>query len=80
MEPNIKAGQKLISWNWGGKVSKGDLVAIQFGGRKLVKRVEKINRDQFYVLGDNKKMSTDSRKFGWIGKSQVIGKIVRIFR
>ena len=63
MAPTLKPGQKLISINWGFKIKKGDLVAVEIENRKLVKRVEKIMGDQVYVLGDNQKMSTDSRKF-----------------
>jgi len=30
----------------------------------------------YFVLGDNKQESTDSRHFGWIKKKQIIGQVI----
>jgi signal peptidase I len=35
----------------------------------------KLEEGQFYVVGDNRDHSTDSRVYGPIGKEQIIGKI-----
>jgi len=45
----------------------------------LIKRIDSINiktEKEFYVLGDNKADSYDSRKFGYIKKESIIGKAV----
>ena len=45
----------------------------------LIKRIDSINsttEKEFYVLGDNKADSYDSRKFGYIKKELIIGKAV----
>lgn len=76
MEPTLKPGQKIISLNWLISPKKGDLVAVENGGRLMVKRVEKINGKSVYVVGDNQKMSTDSREFGWVKTNKIIGKII----
>ncbi len=40
------------------------------------KRITKIDGDQFFIQGDNKKESTDSRNFGWVGRKEILGKIM----
>ena len=44
-------------------------------GRYIIKRINKVSNDQFFVVGDNTKESTDSRSFGWIGKKDIVGKV-----
>lgn len=41
----------------------------------LIKRVVKIEEKKYFVQGDNKNSSTDSRVFGMIDKRDIIGKI-----
>lgn len=42
--------------------------------RLLLKRVMLIKGSTYYVEGDNKKESTDSRHFGWVDKQHIVGK------
>ncbi len=82
MLPTYKPGQQVLSFNWGylfNKPKVGDIVVLEQGGKKMIKRVKKIRSDEIFVLGDNEKMSTDSRTFGWIKKSQIIGKNILTF-
>ena len=81
MLPTLKPGQDVLVFNWVYLFSKpkiGDMVVIKVDVREMVKRISKINDRQkmIYVLGDNEKESTDSRKFGLIDKSQIIGKVI----
>ena len=41
-----------------------------------VKRVDGIEGDFLYVVGDNPHFSTDSRSFGYINIANVLGKVV----
>ncbi|HSX10065.1 MAG TPA: signal peptidase I [Candidatus Saccharimonadales bacterium] len=43
----------------------------------LIKRIIKIEKGKYFVQGDNKNSSTDSRVFGMIGRVDIIGKIIR---
>lgn len=56
----------------------GDIVAIKDprDDKTLIKRIAKIENDKFFVAGDNKNESTDSRNFGLISKRNIIGKVV----
>jgi len=42
----------------------------------LIKRISKIDGEKYFVSGDNKKDSMDSRRFGWILKKDIIGKVI----
>ena len=42
----------------------------------IIKRIAKINNRKYFVVGDNKKESTDSRDFGWISKKEILGKVI----
>lgn len=56
----------------------GDVVAVKDPRDKkvLIKRIEKIVNRSYFVIGDNKLHSTDSREFGMIGKNLIIGKVI----
>lgn len=42
----------------------------------LCKRIKRIVQNKIWVEGDNKKESIDSRKFGFIDRKNIIGKVV----
>lgn len=42
----------------------------------MVKRIQEVHDRELLVEGDNQKESTDSRNFGPIGKSEIIGKVI----
>lgn len=52
----------------------GDLIILK-QRQYIIKRIKKIKNDKYFVVGDNKKESTDSRKFGWISKKKIVGKV-----
>jgi nickel-type superoxide dismutase maturation protease len=60
------------------KPHKGDIVAVKDprDNKVLVKRIEQIDNKRYFVVGDNKLHSTDSREFGMIGKNLIIGKVI----
>ena len=75
MLPTIKSGQLAIS---SGRLNLkvGHLIIFKHSGIDKIKRITNIKNNQIYVRGDNLFMSTDSRDFGYIDKSQVIGRVV----
>ena len=42
----------------------------------LVKRITKVDGEKYFVSGDNKNDSLDSREFGWISKGDILGKVI----
>ncbi|MDO8659757.1 MAG: nickel-type superoxide dismutase maturation protease [Candidatus Parcubacteria bacterium] len=78
MEPALKDDQIVIVSSipyFFKKPRVGDIVILRHE-RHIIKRIEKIKDDKFFVVGDNKKESTDSRKFGWILKKTILGKVI----
>lgn len=65
----------------------GDVVIAQHpqqAGLVMIKRIGAIEDDsagssrgdRYFLLGDNRKESTDSRSFGWVGRSYLFGKVI----
>lgn len=79
MLPTLKPGQEVLCFNWAyffSKPKKGDIVVLEYNGKKIIKRIQKVLDHEYFVQGDNGKKSTDSRNFGPLGKSKIIGKII----
>ena len=75
MSPTLKEGQEVLTFNWG-KPKAGDVVVIKHNDKKMIKRIKKMEEDKFFVKGDNEKESTDSRHFGPVDQSQILGKVL----
>lgn len=60
------------------KPEQGDIVAVRDprDGRVLIKRITGIESSKYFVEGDNKNMSTDSRYFGYLDRGSIIGKVI----
>lgn len=58
----------------------GDVVAVKDprDGKTLIKRIAEVKDNKYFVLGDNKEQSTDSRSFGWIARNDIIGKVIYV--
>lgn len=91
MEPALHSGQYVLIRKTNQNIGKGDIVIIQIGRKQIVKRVialpeervssdEKqrvLNQDEYYVLGDNKEHSMDSRTLGPIKREQILGIVIQ---
>lgn len=59
-----------------GKPKKGDVVVFEKYHRMYVKRIDKIENKKYFLVGDNKKDSFDSRRFGSVSRKQIKGKVI----
>jgi len=77
MEPTLYPGDTILARKYF-NLRKGDVVIFKHPEKeiKLVKRVAKIENGRYLVEGDNKEMSSDSRKFGMIERESIIGKVM----
>jgi len=78
MEPSLKHNQIILASSvpfFFRKPKVGDIVVLK-KKKFIIKRIAKINKNKFFVVGDNKEESTDSRNFGWIFKQNIVGKII----
>lgn len=53
----------------------GDVVAFWHFGKVLIKRIKKIQKDNFLLEGDN---VSDSLRIGWKTKKDIMGKVVYV--
>ena len=44
----------------------------------IIKRITKKEGNSYFVEGDNAKESADSRKFGFIQKKEILGKVIKM--
>ena len=81
MEPTLKPGDYVIVNKLVyvfRKPKENDVVVFRHPKEKkkfLIKRIYSVNGNKFFVVGDNKSYSTDSRHFGSIDKSLIVGKM-----
>ena len=78
MLPTLKPGDKVVTFNWVRNFQVGDLVVVEIGDKKMVKRILKQSDRTIFVIGDNTKESADSRKFGPIAHKYIVGKVIDI--
>ena len=55
-----------------------EVIAISYNRKIIIKRIKQIQENKYFLEGDNKKDSFDSRNFGSIKKSDILGKIIYI--
>jgi len=75
MSPTYKPGQ-IVAIVWRGSVNIGDVVIAVVEGREVLKRVSDVREREVYLLGDNATKSRDSRRYGWVPKKDVVGKVI----
>jgi signal peptidase I len=85
MQPTINDGDYVLVTGLVYLIRKpkvNDIIVLRHPQRRIwiIKRISKIVHGKYYVEGDNKEVSQDSRKFGLIGKELIIGKVIFIAR
>jgi nickel-type superoxide dismutase maturation protease len=80
MEPSVEGGSYVLVNCWVKEFAPGDIVVLKPPkyDMTLLKRVSKVDEGMVSVIGDNKKLSVDSRKFGPVPQNAVIGKVLLV--
>ena len=82
MEPAVRNGQWWVVRR-GVKLRQGDVVLLQHPTRSdlsVVKRLSRREGDGWWVLGDNPRESDDSRQFGVVPDTLIIGRLIFRYR
>ena len=81
MEPILRPGDYVIVnrlANVFGNPSKNDVIVLRDPLQKdkfLIKRIADIRSSEYFVIGDNKEISQDSRYFGPVKRNLIVGKV-----
>ncbi len=76
MMPILPPRTLVFGWSYFQRIKPGQVVVLEHDGIEKIKRVEKIEDDKVFVLGDHPLASTDSRHFGWLPKNLIKAVIV----
>ena len=78
MEPFMRNGEGWLVWRTS-RLRPGDVVVLTHPERPHlleVKRLDHRQGDSWWVLGDNPELSKDSREFGAIPASLILGRAI----
>jgi len=78
MSPSLRSGDILVVKQ--SPLKRGNIVIASVKGREVIKRIDKIQDDTVYLLGDNLAHSTDSRAYGFVSKQAILGVVMSKFR
>jgi type IV secretory pathway protease TraF len=79
MQSTIVNGQKVLVSSIPfifSNPKKNDIVAFRLGNEIFIKRISKIENNKYFLEGDNKNDSFDSRKLGTIERKNILGKVI----
>ncbi|CAB4669982.1 unannotated protein [freshwater metagenome] len=82
MAPTYNNGDWLVV-RWGGTFAVGQILVIEREDRPgfyLIKRLKVIENGRYWVEGDNKLSSTDSRQWGTISHNEILGRVLFRYR
>ena len=75
MHPHLPHGKLVFAWRHK-KPKVGDVVIVKHHKVEVLKRIHQIEGELAYLLGDNPDESTDSRKYGWLPLSTIMGVVM----
>ena len=77
MVPVLPPGTLIVVSGVGRKPMAGDIIVFEHEGKEKIKRVDHVLGDgSLYVVGEHPETSKDSRQFGAIDPSVVIGRMI----
>jgi nickel-type superoxide dismutase maturation protease len=82
MAPTYLSGDWLVV-HWSRNHMVGQVVVVEREERPgvfLIKRIVRMQGQKYWVEGDNKHSSTDSRQWGAIEGSEILGRVLFRFR
>lgn len=75
MHPTLADGRLVLAITGLRNLKIGDVIIFRHEGLEKIKRVQFCDSAKLFVVGDNQQASTDSRRFGWVERSNVIGRV-----
>lgn len=79
MQPTLAHGDIVIAVRKKPKI--GNIVIARNEGREVIKRVKRITSPTLvYLLGDNAEKSTDSRHYGNVDATSLLGVVIKTYK
>lgn len=81
MEPTLKSNEEVLVSSIPylfGEPKINDIILFSKNNKKFIKRIKKKNGSKYFLLGDNKKDSLDSKILGWIERKKILGKLIGV--
>lgn len=75
MHPTLPHGKIVVAVKHR-KPRVGDVVIVRHHRVEVLKRIHDIKGELAYLLGDNPQESTDSRHYGWLPLSKILGVVL----
>lgn len=79
MEPLISDNSEVITFSYlFSKPKIGDIIVFNHNTPPFIfcKKITRVLKNKVWVEGENRKISIDSRKFGYVSKSNIEGKVI----
>jgi nickel-type superoxide dismutase maturation protease len=76
MEPSFTEDKLIVGTSWYQHLKVGHVVMFRHKDMEMIKRIKNIEKDHFFLVGDNEAASTDSREFGWVHIDNVIARVI----
>lgn len=74
---NSVPDQSVVVYNRRDKECReGDIVIAEHEGELIIKRVAGVKTGGYFLMGDNREESVDSRSFGLVKKEQIEGQVI----
>jgi len=79
MSPSIPDGSFVLVYNWAYRKkhpAPGEIVVFKTGGEFYCKRIKNQIGDNYDLAGDNSRDNYDSRDFGLVHKTAILGRVL----